>query len=120
MSTIQVEQLTKYFGPVLAVDNVTFAVEPGEVVGFLGPNGAGKTTTMRILTTYLTATSGTAKVAGYDVMTESMDVRRHIGFLPESVPLYSEMRVEEYLTMRSQLKGVPRKGRPTRIEYCLD
>src|SRR5437588_2939375 len=94
---IQVEHLTKYFGPVLAVDRINFEVDKGEVVGFLGLNGAGKTTTMRILTTYLPATSGIARVAGHDVMTDSMDVRRHIGFLPESVPLYGEMRVEEYL-----------------------
>ena len=97
---IQVSDLTKFFGPVLAVDHINFQVTRGEIVGFLGPNGAGKTTTMRILTTYLPATSGIAKVAGYDVMTESMDVRRNIGYLPESVPLYPEMRVEEYLSYR--------------------
>src|SRR5262249_25016386 len=102
-SMITVQHLTKYFGPVMAIDNVTFQVDRGEIVGFLGPNGAGKTTTMRILTSYLPATSGIAKVAGYDVMTESMDVRRHIGYLPESVPLYPEMRVEEYLTFRAKL-----------------
>src|SRR2546421_5789340 len=101
---IQVENLTKYFGPVLAVDNVSFEVDRGEIVGFLGPNGAGKTTTMRILTSFMPATSGVAKVAGYDVMTESMEVRRNIGYLPESVPLYSEMRVEEYLDYRAKLK----------------
>src|SRR5436853_4541666 len=105
---IQVDNLTKYFGPVLAVDRVSFEVDKGEIVGFLGLNGAGKTTTMRILTTYLPATSGIARVAGYDVMTQSMDVRRHIGFLPESVPLYGEMRVEEYLGYRAKLKEVPR------------
>jgi ABC-2 type transport system ATP-binding protein len=117
---IQVDKLTKYFGPVLAVDQVSFEVGAGEVVGFLGPNGAGKTTTMRILTSYLPATSGIAKVAGYDVMMQSMDVRRNIGYLPESVPLYPEMRVEEYLVYRAKLKGVGRKERPARIEYCLE
>jgi ABC-2 type transport system ATP-binding protein len=117
---ITVQNLTKYFGPVMAIDGVTFQVDRGEIVGFLGPNGAGKTTTMRILTSYLPATSGIAKVAGYDVMTQSLDVRRHIGYLPESVPLYPEMRVEEYLIYRAKLKGVPRKERPGRIEYCLD
>jgi len=117
---IQVDKLTKYFGPVLAVDRVSFEVGTGEVVGFLGPNGAGKTTTMRILTSYLPATSGIAKVAGYDVMMQSMDVRRSIGYLPESVPLYPEMRVEEYLVYRAKLKGVSRKERPARIEYCLE
>jgi ABC-2 type transport system ATP-binding protein len=102
------------------VDHVTFQVAKGEIVGFLGLNGAGKTTTMRILTSYLPATSGVARVAGYDVMTQSMDVRRNIGYLPESVPLYSEMRVEEYLQYRAKLKGVDRKDRQKRIEYCLD
>lgn len=117
---IQVENLTKYFGPVMAVDRVSFSVDKGEVVGFLGPNGAGKTTTMRVLTSYLPATSGIARVNGYDVMTESMAVRRSIGYLPESVPLYNEMRVEEYLTYRAKLKGVPRKNRNQRMDYCLD
>jgi len=97
---IQVEGLTKLFGPVLAVDDITFQVSQGEIVGFLGPNGAGKTTTMRILTSYLPATSGRVRVAGHDVLTESMEVRRSIGYLPESVPLYPEMRVEEYLDYR--------------------
>jgi ABC-2 type transport system ATP-binding protein len=117
---IQVEQLTKFFGPVLAIDRISFEVERGEVVGFLGLNGAGKTTTMRILTGYLPATSGIARVAGFDVMTESLDVRRNIGYLPESVPLYSEMRVDEYVMYRAKLKGVPRKGRAAHVDYCLD
>src|SRR5437868_14201020 len=117
---IQVDKLTKYFGPVMAVDRISFEVDKGEIVGFLGPNGAGKTTTMRILTTYLPATSGIAKVAGFDVMMQSMDVRRNIGYLPESVPIYSEMRVEEYLTFRAKLKGVGRKERPQRLDYCMD
>ncbi len=117
---IQVQQLTKFFGPIMAIDRVTFEVARGEIVGFLGLNGAGKTTTMRILTGYLPATSGVAKVAGFDVMTESMDVRRHIGYLPESVPLYSEMRIEEYITYRAKLKGVPRATRAARVDYCLE
>src|SRR5438876_9290487 len=117
---IQVDDLTKFFGPVLAVDQVNFQVARGEIVGFLGPNGAGKTTTMRILTTYLPATSGIARVAGFDVMTQSMDVRRNIGYLPESVPLYPEMRVEEYIHFRAKLKGVPRADRARRVDYCLD
>jgi ABC-2 type transport system ATP-binding protein len=117
---IQVNNLTKYFGPILAVDRVTFEVDQGEIVGFLGLNGAGKTTTMRILTSYLPATSGIARVAGYDVMTQSLDVRRNIGYLPESVPLYPEMRVEEYVHFRAKLKGVPRRDRAARVEYCLD
>src|SRR5947209_10998907 len=117
---IRVDHLSKYYGPVKAVDDISFEVNSGEIVGVLGPNGAGKTTTLRILTSFLPATSGIARVAGYDVMTQSMDVRRHIGYLPESVPLYPEMRVEEYLTYRAKLKGVPRKGRQERVEYCLE
>src|SRR5437867_432638 len=117
---IQVENLVKYFGPVLAVDGISFNVDQGEVVGFLGLNGAGKTTTLRILTTFLPATSGVARVAGYDVMTQSMEVRRNIGYLPENVPLYTEMRVEEYLEFRAKLKGVPRTDRPRRMDFCLD
>src|SRR5205085_1603078 len=84
------------------------------------PNGAGKSTTLRILTTFLPATSGVARIAGYDVMTQSMDVRRHIGYLPESVPLYPEMRVEEYLAYRAKLKGVERADRPRRLEQALE
>src|SRR3954464_15726048 len=114
---IQGDHLTKYFGPVLAVHDVSFQVERNEIVGLLGNNGAGKTTIMRILTTYLPASSGIAKVAGYDVMTQSMDVRRHVGYLPESIPLYSEMRVREYLEYRAKLKGVDRRLRPARLDY---
>src|SRR5436305_4421900 len=120
MTQIQVEDLCKYFGPVQAVDHISFEVARGEIVGFLGPNGAGKTTTLRILTSYLPATTGIARVAGYDVMMQSMDVRRHIGYLPESVPLYPEMRVEEYLLYRARLRGMERRGRQQRVEYCLD
>ena len=108
---ISVQNLTKYFGPVMAIDRVSFEVDRGEIVGFLGPNGAGKTTTMRILTSYLPATSGVAKVAGFDVMSQSLDVRKNIGYLPDTVPLYPEMRVEEYLSYRARLKGVERKRR---------
>ena len=117
---IQVDHVTKYFGPVLAVDDVSFEVDKGQIVGFLGLNGAGKTTTMRILTTYLPATSGVARVAGYDVMTESMQVRKNMGYLPDNIPLYPEMRVEEYLDYRAKLKGVDRKQRRQRLEHCLD
>jgi len=117
---IQVEHLSKYFGPVMAVNNVSFQVEPNEIVGLLGNNGAGKTTIMRILTTYLPASSGVARVAGFDVMTQSMEVRQRVGYLPESIPLYPEMRVEEYLAYRAKLKGVDRRQRPQRIAYCLE
>ncbi|MGE3805760.1 MAG: ABC transporter ATP-binding protein [Gemmataceae bacterium] len=117
---IHVDDVTKYFGPVLAVDHISFEVAEGEIVGYLGPNGAGKTTSLRILTTYLPATSGVARVAGHDVMTESLEVRRKIGYLPDQVPMYPEMRVEEYLSYRAKLKGVPRAGRAQRIDYCLE
>lgn len=120
LGMISVQNLTKFFGPVMAIDRVSFEVDRGEIVGFLGPNGAGKTTTMRILTSYMPATSGIAKVAGYDVMTESIQVRRNIGYLPESVPIYPEMRVEEYLDFRGKLKEVPRRERYQRLEYCLE
>jgi ABC-2 type transport system ATP-binding protein len=117
---IQVENLSKYFGPVLAVNNVSFQVEKNEIVGLLGNNGAGKTTIMRILTTYLPASSGVARVDGFDVMMQSMEVRHRIGYLPESIPLYPEMRVEEYLSYRAKLKGVDRRQRASRIDYCLE
>jgi len=117
---IHVEHLSKFFGPVMAVNDVSFDVERNEIVGLLGNNGAGKTTIMRILTTYLPASSGIARVAGFDVMNESMEVRKRTGYLPESVPLYTEMRVEEYLDYRAKIKGVDRKVRPQRIAYCLE
>jgi ABC-2 type transport system ATP-binding protein len=116
---IDVKNLTKNYGPVLAVDDVSFQVQPGELVGFLGPNGAGKSTCMRILTTWLPASSGYAWLSGYDVMYQSMEVRQRIGYLPESVPLYPEMRVREYLEYRAKLKGVDRTGRSARIDFCL-
>src|SRR5262245_30166252 len=117
---IHAERLTRFFGPVLAVKDVTFDVERNEIVGLLGNNGAGKTTLMRVLTTYLSASSGLARVAGHDVMTESMEVRRKVGYLPESIPLYPEMRVSEYLEYRAKLKGVERRQRPARISYCTE
>ncbi len=117
---IEVNKLTKQFGQVVAVDRISFSVKKGEVVGFLGPNGAGKSTTMRILTTYIPATSGTASVAGFDVMNESMQVRENLGYLPENVPLYAEMRVSEYLQFRAQIKGVERSKRRERLAYAMD
>lgn len=117
---IQVEHLSKDYGPVMAVDNVSFEVGKGEIVGFLGRNGAGKSTTIRVLTTYLPATTGTARVAGYDVRNQSMEVRQQIGYLPESVPMYPEMRVEEYLEYRARLKGVDRAMRAARIDEAMN
>lgn len=103
---IEVEKLNKTYGTTLALQDVSFSVEKGEILGFLGPNGAGKTTTMRILAGYLPASSGTAKVAGYDVHEQSMQVRKNIGYLPETPPLYPEMTVEGYLDFVARLKGV--------------
>jgi ABC-2 type transport system ATP-binding protein len=119
-AAIHVQNLTKRYGPILAVDNISFQVQPGELVGFLGPNGAGKSTCMRILTTWQPASSGYAWLAGYDVMYQSMEVRQNIGYLPESVPLYPEMRVREYLSYRAKLKGVERRRRTARIDYCVE
>jgi ABC-2 type transport system ATP-binding protein len=108
---IQVDRLSKRFGSFKAVDGIQFSVGRGEIVGLLGPNGAGKTTTMRMLTTYLPPTSGRAKLAGHDLLDEPLEVRRKVGYLPENVPLYPEMRVREYLSYRARLKDVPRPER---------
>jgi ABC-2 type transport system ATP-binding protein len=117
---VQVSQLTKHFGQVLALSNVSFGLERNEIVGLLGNNGAGKSTLMRILTTFLPATSGTAKVDGFDVLNQSMEVRKRIGYLPENIPLYPEMRVEEYLVYRAQLKGMDRSIRHGRIDEIIE
>jgi ABC-2 type transport system ATP-binding protein len=116
---ISVQDLCKQYGSVLAVDHISFDVQDGELVGFLGLNGAGKSTTMRILTTFMPASSGIAHVAGFDVMYQSMEVRQNLGYLPESVPLYPEMRVIEYLEYRAKLKQIDRLKRRQRIDYCL-
>ncbi len=104
---IQVNGLTKDYGTRRAIDNLTFDAEKGEIVGFLGPNGAGKTTTMRILTSYMPPTEGTAVVAGYDVMEKSMEVRKRVGYLPETVPLYNDMTAVDYLKFMADLRKVP-------------
>jgi len=117
---IEVQNLTKHYGPVTAIRDVSFNVAPGEIVGFLGPNGAGKSTTMRILSCFMPASSGTARVAGFDVFRESMEVRRRIGYLPESVPLYSDMRVAPYLDFVAEIKGVPRASRRKRVADVMD
>jgi ABC-2 type transport system ATP-binding protein len=116
---IEVEGLTKWYGGTLALDRATFTVEKGRIVGFLGPNGAGKSTTLRILTGYLPATSGKARVAGHDVLLESQAVRSSIGYMPENVPLYGEMRVEEYLRFRAGLKGIPAKDRTAAADKAI-
>jgi gliding motility-associated transport system ATP-binding protein len=117
---IEVENLTKAYGPVTAVDHVSFSVNKGEILGFLGPNGAGKTTTMRILTGYMPATSGTARVAGYDVFSDSIEVRRHIGYLPEVPPLYPDMSVAAYLDFVLRIKNIPADKRGARIDDALE
>jgi ABC-2 type transport system ATP-binding protein len=112
---IKVEQLTKKYAGVTGIDQISFEVGKGEIVGFLGPNGAGKTTTMRILASYMPASSGRATVAGFDVFSESLKARRHLGYLPESVPLYHDMRVNEYLRYRGALKALSGKRLKNRI-----
>jgi ABC-2 type transport system ATP-binding protein len=116
---IEVQNLTKVYNSRKAVDDISFKVEKGEILGFLGPNGAGKTTTMRILTCYMPATDGTARVAGFDVFEESLDVRRRIGYLPENPPLYPEMTVASYLQFVSKIKGVGKAQRKTQVDDVM-
>ena len=116
---IEVQNVTRYFGQFMAVNDVSFQVAKGEILGFLGPNAAGKTTMMRILTTYLPATSGTARVAGFDVHEKSMDVRKKIGYLPESPPVYPEMRVRDYLSFVAKIKEVDPKNEKKAIDDAL-
>ena len=117
---IRVTNLTKRYGSLMAVDGISFEVERGGVVGFLGPNGAGKSTTLRVVTCYHPATSGSASVAGFDVFRESMEVRRRIGYLPESTPLYPDMRVREYLNFRGKLRGLSFGDRKDAIRRASD
>ena len=112
---IEVQHLTKRYGPVTAVNDVSFTVERGEILGFLGPNGAGKTTTMRVLTGYMPPSEGKAIVAGYDVFEQPIEAKRRTGYLPETPPLYPDMTVREYLTFVARIKGVPRKESKARI-----
>ena len=116
---ITAQHLVKHYGPTKAVDDISFEIEPGQIVGFLGPNGAGKTTTLRILTGYLPPTAGAAFINGHNVLTDSESARQSIGYLPESTPLYTEMRVEEYLHFHGKLYGMPRTQRIARINTCL-
>ena len=117
---IQVDHLTKYYGKSAAVDDISFNVERGEILGFLGPNGAGKTTTMRILTGFLAPSEGAARVAGYDVQSQSLEVRRRVGYLPETVPLYTDLTTQVYLDFMAKLKGVPRSVRRRRVEEVME
>jgi ABC-2 type transport system ATP-binding protein len=117
---ISVRELTKAYGTVLAVDHISFDVPKGQIVGFLGPNGAGKSTTLRMLTCYLAPTSGTATINGFNIFHDSEKVRSNLGYLPENVPLYLEMRVEEYLDFRGRLRGMDRQKRRQRIDYAIE
>lgn len=117
---IEVENLTKYFGSKPAIEDVSFRVEEGEIVGFLGPNGAGKTTTMRILTCFFPPSSGRAKVAGYDVIENSLEVRKLIGYFPEKAPLPQDMTVVAYLNMAAEIKGLKRKDRKERLGEVME
>jgi ABC-2 type transport system ATP-binding protein len=116
---IEVQHVTKRYGRVTAVEDVSFRVERGEILGFLGPNGAGKTTTMRILTGFIPATEGTATVAGFDVFEQAVEAKRRTGYLPETPPLYPDMNVAEYLSFVSKIKGVPAADRAQRIRAVM-
>lgn len=120
MPAIEVENLTKRYGARTAIDSISFSVPDGSICGFLGPNGAGKSTTLRILTCFQPATSGTARVAGYDVFLQGQEVRENMGYLPESTPLYTEMRVRSYLEYRATIKGVPRKARRAHVDEAME
>jgi ABC-2 type transport system ATP-binding protein len=117
---IEVRNLSKYYGKLCAVNSISFSIREGEIVGFLGPNGAGKTTTIRVLTCFQPATSGSASIAGHDVFTQSMAVRAKVGYMPESVPLYHEMRVREYLRFRGKIHGLDREARGRAIQRVAE
>ena len=117
---IEVQHLTKRYGPVTAVDDVSFRVERGEILGFLGPNGAGKTTTMRVLTGYMPPTEGQAIVAGYNVLEQPIEAKRRTGYLPETPPLYPDMRVRDYLTFVARIKRVPRNEVRPRVDGVME
>src|ERR1700679_2943561 len=116
---IRVSKLTKYYGDYAAIQDVSFDVPAGKIVGFLGPNGAGKSTTMRILAGFLTATSGEATIDGLDVFWNPVEARRRIGYMPENCPLYQEMRVYEYLRFRAGIKGVHGQKRRDRLDFVI-
>src|SRR5215471_14252757 len=117
---IKVSQLTKRYARTTAVDQISFEVAKGQIVGFLGPNGAGKTTTMRMLTCFMPPSSGSATVAGFDVLEKPLEVKRRIGYLPEAPPLYPEMETREYLGFVGKLKGLKGAELAQRIDYVLE
>ena len=116
---VEVDRLTKYYGGFAAIQDVSFVADRGQILGFLGPNGAGKTTTMRILTGYMPASSGTARVAGHDVFEESLEVRRRIGYLPETPPVYRDMTPRSYLDFVARIKGVAKRDRAAAVGRAL-
>lgn len=116
---IEVEHLSKVYGSKVAIEDIDFSVAAGEIIGFLGPNGAGKTTTMRILAGYLPATAGTARIAGYDVHRDSLKVRRNIGYLPETPPLYTDMTVKGFLHFVAKIKGIPSGDRLAKVDSAI-
>jgi len=116
---IEANHLTKFYGDFLAISDVTFSAQKGEILGFLGPNAAGKTTTMRILTGFMPPTSGTASIAGHDVIAESLEARRHVGYLPETVPLYTDMKVRDYLRFMGAIRGMDSKTITRRISDVI-
>jgi len=120
MPAIEVEHLTKTYGAARGIEDISFSIEKGEVMGFLGPNGSGKTTTMRILTCFFPPTSGSARVCGHDILQDPFAVRRSIGYLPESVPLYRDMTVAGYLGFFAGIKGVPRRGRAAAADEAIE
>ena len=117
---IKVQNLSKNYGPFQALKEISFSVDSEQIVGFLGPNGAGKTTTMRILTCFMPASSGNVTIAGYDVFKQSREVRKHIGYLPENIPLYTEMTVSRYLTYMAKIRDVPRQQIKNRLDIVIE
>ena len=116
---IEVEHLTKRYGPTLAVSDVTFQAQDGEILGFLGPNGAGKTTTMRVITGYLPPTAGRVSVAGFDVVEQPLEAKRRTGYMPEAPPVYPDMAVTEYLAFVGRIKGISRRELKPRLDEVL-
>src|SRR3989441_7545178 len=117
---IEVDHLSKYYGPVIAIRDLSFSVEPGEMLGFVGLTGAGQTTTMRILSGFMPASSGRAVVAGYDVFSQALEVRQRVGYLPENVPLYREMTVSGYLHFVAEVKGITRRERTRKVGEVIE
>ncbi len=117
---IEVTNLTKRYGAFTAVDDISFSIEPGEICGFLGPNGAGKTTTMRILTGFMPPTNGRVTVAGFDVFSDMLEIKKRIGYLPESTPLYTEMRVSEYLDFVAEIKGLKSSAKKRKVADVME